>query len=71
MLSEVLTTTTNSSSDQTLLFNLLPFISQASKSHLQDLKLGALLAISQLACRRTLTQDYAQAFFKQVLLSIT
>ncbi|CDW83415.1 heat repeat-containing protein 1 [Stylonychia lemnae] len=55
---------------QTSLFNLLPFISKGMKSEIKDFKVSSLMAISQLACRKSLSAQYAQAFFKQVLQSI-
>lgn len=34
------------------------------------MRTSALMGISQIACRQTLTNEYAVAFFKQVLISI-
>lgn len=59
-----------SAEDQTLLFNILPFINKGLKSNIRDLRLSALMGISQIACRRTLTREYAVAFFRQILISI-
>lgn len=50
--------------DSTLLFNVLPFISQGMKSAIKDLRVAGLIGISQLACRKSLTQEYALAFFR-------
>lgn len=55
--------------DQTLLFNLLPFISDGIKSQIAELRTSALMGISQISCRRSLTKEYSQAFFRQVLIS--
>eukprot|EP00347_Sterkiella_histriomuscorum_P023758 403333488 len=68
MLSEVLKSQAGQS--QTSLFNLLPFISKAMKSEIKDFKISSYMAISQISCRRSLSTEYASAFFKQVLLSL-
>ncbi|TNV87638.1 hypothetical protein FGO68_gene2900 [Halteria grandinella] len=65
MLSEILR---QKEDDSTLLFNLLPFISQGMKSQIKDLRMASLIGISQLACRKSLTKDYSVAFFRQILM---
>ena len=40
------------------------------KSDNKDFRVSSLMAISQLSCRKSLSIEYANAFFKQVLLSI-
>ena len=62
MMVEVLRT---NSSDQNLLYSCLPFISKALKQQeVRDLQVSAFLAISQLACRRTLSNEYSNAFVR-------
>lgn len=50
--------------DQTLLFNILPFISKGMKAPIKDLRVAGLIGIAQLACRKSLSKEYTQAFFK-------
>ena len=52
-----------------MLFNMLPFISEGMKSSIPDLRTSALMGISQISCRRSLTKEYSSAFFRQVLIS--
>ncbi len=56
--------------DETLLFNVLPFISQGLKLPIHDLRTASLMGISQIVCRKTLTKEYSVAFFRQVLYYI-
>jgi len=48
---------------------MLPFISEGMKSSIPDLRTSALMGISQISCRRSLTKEYSSAFFRQVLIS--
>lgn len=69
MLSEVLKTQPGQS--QTSLFNLLPFISKAIKTvDIKDFVVASYMAIAQIVCRKSLSAEYAQAFFKQILISV-
>jgi len=56
--------------DETLLFNVLPYISQGFKQNIRDLRVASLMGISQIACRKSLTKEYSVAFFRQVLYYI-
>jgi hypothetical protein len=56
--------------DETLLFNVLPYISQGFKQNIRDLRVASLMGISQIACRKSLSKEYSVAFFKQVLYYI-
>ena len=47
------------------MFGVLPYISQGLKqSESRDLRVSCLLALGQLACRRTLTKEYTAAFVR-------
>lgn len=60
-LSEVL----KANSQEGLMFGILPFISQGLKQcDSKDLRVACLLALGQLACRRTLTKEYTAAFVR-------
>ncbi len=56
--------------DQTLMFGILPFIALGLKSKIAEIRTASLLAVSQIVCRKSLTTDYAEAFFKQVSISL-
>ena len=57
--------------DQNLMFGFLPFISQSLKQKdVRDLQISGFLALSQLACRKTLSKEYAQAFARQILNTV-
>ena len=54
------------------MFNTLPFIAQSFKqSRSKDLRLACCLALSQIACRKSLSPEYIKAFTQQLLKSIT
>lgn len=58
-LSEVLKT----NASEGLMFGVLPYISQALKQwESRDLRVACFLALGQIACRRTLTAEYVDAF---------
>lgn len=60
------------SGDQNLMFNCLPYISKSLKQQtVRDLQISGFLAISQLACRKTLSIEYTQAFVRQILQTIS
>jgi hypothetical protein len=53
------------------MFGVLPFVSQGLKqSDSKNLRVACLLALGQLACRRTLTKEYCGAFVRQILQMI-
>lgn len=57
--------------DQNLMFNCLPFISKSLKQKsVRDLQIAGFLAVSQLACRKTLSEEYTQAFLRQTLQTV-
>lgn len=60
------------SSDQNLMFNCLPYISKSLKQNtVRDLQISGFLAISQLACRKTLSAEYTQAFVRQTIQTVS
>ena len=59
-------------SDETLMFNILPYISQSLKQiHIKEMKVAAFLTIGQICCRKTLSADYSKAFIRQTLQTMT
>jgi len=58
------------SSDQVLMFNLLPVLSNCLRSEHSELKHAGLLAMAQLSSKKVLSKQYVQAFVKQTIMTV-
>ena len=52
------------------MFTLLPFIAKGLKNTVRDLKVASLMAISQISCRKSLSDDYQKAFIQEIILTM-